>query len=107
MSHQQDFYIDGRWTAATLTSSSIGPGIPGLAVALHLARAGRSVMVLDAGQPGWGASGRNSGQISPDLKTTPARVERDFGPVFGPRLVRDAWAAPDLVFAPIDHYGIA
>ncbi|AUG53102.1 NAD(P)/FAD-dependent oxidoreductase [Thalassospira marina] len=39
----------------------IGGGYTGLSNALKLAEAGHSVMVLDAGRPGWGASGRNGG----------------------------------------------
>lgn len=39
----------------------IGAGFTGLSAALHLARAGVSVKVLDAERVGWGASGRNGG----------------------------------------------
>ncbi|WP_298859101.1 FAD-binding oxidoreductase [uncultured Sulfitobacter sp.] len=39
----------------------IGAGFTGLSAALHLARAGISVTVLDANHVGWGASGRNGG----------------------------------------------
>ncbi|WP_170427547.1 NAD(P)/FAD-dependent oxidoreductase [Ruegeria arenilitoris] len=39
----------------------IGGGFTGLSAALHLAEAGITVAVLEAGTPGWGASGRNGG----------------------------------------------
>ena len=39
----------------------IGAGFTGLSAALHLARSGVSVTVLDAQRVGWGASGRNGG----------------------------------------------
>lgn len=41
----------------------VGAGFTGLAAALTLARAGRSVLVVDAGVPGIGASTRNGGQV--------------------------------------------
>lgn len=43
----------------------VGGGFAGLTTALELARAGRSVAVLDAETIGWGASGRNGGFVSP------------------------------------------
>ncbi len=39
----------------------IGAGYTGLSAALALAERGATVTVVDAGQPGWGASGRNGG----------------------------------------------
>ena len=45
----------------------IGAGFTGLTTALHLARAGVDVAVLEAMEPGWGASGRNNGQVIPTL----------------------------------------
>jgi len=39
----------------------IGAGFTGISAALHLARAGIGVTVLEAGHVGWGASGRNGG----------------------------------------------
>ncbi|HSN31366.1 MAG TPA: FAD-binding oxidoreductase, partial [Ideonella sp.] len=41
----------------------VGAGFFGLYCALELARAGRSVVVLEASRVGWGASGRNGGQM--------------------------------------------
>lgn len=41
----------------------VGAGFTGLMAALELAEAGLSVVVLDAHRAGWGASGRNGGQV--------------------------------------------
>jgi NADPH-dependent 2,4-dienoyl-CoA reductase/sulfur reductase-like enzyme len=45
----------------------VGGGFTGLSAALHLAERGVDVAVLEAQEPGWGASGRNGGQVNPGL----------------------------------------
>jgi glycine/D-amino acid oxidase-like deaminating enzyme len=45
----------------------IGAGFTGLSAALHLREAGIDVAVVEAAEPGWGASGRNNGQVIPTL----------------------------------------
>lgn len=50
----------------------IGGGFTGLSAALHLARAGYDVRLLEASRVGFGASGRNGGQVG-----TGQRVEQD------------------------------
>src|ERR1051325_9897649 len=45
----------------------IGAGFTGLSSALHLREAGVDVAVVEAMEPGWGASGRNNGQVIPTL----------------------------------------
>ncbi len=53
---------DGPAPAALDTEVAvIGGGYTGLSTALHLARRGRRVVVLEANRPGWGCSGRNGG----------------------------------------------
>lgn len=46
----------------------VGAGLAGSALALHLARAGIDVTLVEARQPGWGASGRNAGHVLPFLQ---------------------------------------
>jgi glycine/D-amino acid oxidase-like deaminating enzyme len=46
----------------------IGSGYTGLCAALQVARSGRSTLVLDAEDAGWGCSSRNGGQISTSIK---------------------------------------
>jgi gamma-glutamylputrescine oxidase len=41
----------------------VGAGLTGLSAALELASRGYSVAVLEARKVGWGASGRNGGQV--------------------------------------------
>src|SRR5229473_8093155 len=45
----------------------IGAGFTGLSSALSLREAGVDVAVIEAMEPGWGASGRNNGQVIPTL----------------------------------------
>src|ERR1700719_3243304 len=45
----------------------IGGGFTGLSAALHLREAGVDVAIVEAIEPGWGASGRNNGQVIPTL----------------------------------------
>jgi hypothetical protein len=46
----------------------IGGGITGLSAALHLREQGYAVTVLEAGEIGWGGSGRNGGHFNPGWK---------------------------------------
>lgn len=58
----------------------IGAGFTGLNAALTLAKSGASVAVLDAQQPGWGASGRNGGFCClGGGKASDAFLDRRFG----------------------------
>ena len=65
----------------------IGAGYTGLSTALHLAERGVDTLVLEAHEPGWGASGRNGGQVNPGLKYDPDQIEKDFGADLGARMV--------------------
>jgi len=84
----------------------VGGGYTGLSTALHLAERGRAVVLLESREPGFGAAGRNGGQINAGLKYEPEVAERALGPVFGPRLVALALQAPQFLFALVRRLGI-
>jgi glycine/D-amino acid oxidase-like deaminating enzyme len=84
----------------------VGGGITGLSTALHAARSGATVVLLEAEDIGFGASGRNGGQVNPGLKLDPDTVERDFGADLGGRMNALAGAAPALVFDLVKRHGI-
>jgi glycine/D-amino acid oxidase-like deaminating enzyme len=69
--------------ASALASSAhvviVGAGYTGLAAARHLARAGASVVVLDRGAIGSGASSRNGGQVLTGLKVDPETLIARYG----------------------------
>jgi glycine/D-amino acid oxidase-like deaminating enzyme len=85
----------------------VGGGFTGLSAALHMAEKGVDVAVLEAHEPGWGASGRNGGQVNPGLKADPDQVEADFGPELGARMLALSGNAPNLVFSLIERHQIA
>jgi len=84
----------------------VGGGYTGLSAALHLAEAGRDVVVLEAVELGERASGINGGQVIPGVKQDPDAVESMLGPDAGGQLVATAAAGPDLVFDLIARHGI-
>lgn len=83
----------------------IGGGITGLSSALHLAERGEDVLLLEAQEPGWGASGRNGGQVNPGLKHDPVEVEHEFGDL-GHRMVRFSYAAAAALFGLVERHQI-
>jgi gamma-glutamylputrescine oxidase len=57
----------------------VGGGYAGLSAALHLAQAGLDVALVDAHRMGWGASGRNGGQLSHGPRIDIRKYERMVG----------------------------
>ncbi len=92
--------------AAKTDVAIVGGGFTGLSAALHLAEAGADALVLEAEEPGFGASGRNGGQVIPGLKYNPDELVAMFGPERGGRMAEIAGGAADFVFALIQRHGI-
>ncbi|MCC3861519.1 NAD(P)/FAD-dependent oxidoreductase [Pseudemcibacter aquimaris] len=66
--HQNvDFHIDKKPLESSSDIVIVGAGFTGLATALHLLRAGKSVTIFDAMTIGEGASGKNGGMVGPSL----------------------------------------
>jgi glycine/D-amino acid oxidase-like deaminating enzyme len=82
----------------------VGGGYAGLSTALHLAERGIRALVLEAREPGWGASGRNGGQVIPGLKYDPDEIIAMFGAERGQRLIEFAGAAADVVYDLIEKH---
>jgi sarcosine oxidase len=76
----------------------VGGGFTGLSTAIHLRDRGIDVAVLEAEHVGWGASGRNGGQVIPGLKLDPDQLAARFGQERGERLAALAGGAADAVF---------
>ncbi len=58
----------------------VGAGYSGLSAALHLAGRGYAVTVLEAHRVGWGASGRNGGQLGSGQRVEQPALEVRLGP---------------------------
>ena len=84
----------------------IGGGFAGLSTALHLAEQGTDAIVLEAQEPGWGASGNNGGQLNPGLKLDPDTIEADFGVDLGRRMIAFAYNTPVFTLDLIRRLGI-
>jgi gamma-glutamylputrescine oxidase len=66
----------------------VGGGYTGLSAALHLARRGASVALLEGSRVGDGASGRNGGQVHNGFRHEPRWFESRLGPDFA----RQIWS---------------
>lgn len=85
----------------------IGGGCTGLAAARRAALAGRSVILLEGGAIGWGASGRNGGQMIPGLRMRATDLVRNYGKDHARQLFALAISARDEVVGLIERENIA
>jgi glycine/D-amino acid oxidase-like deaminating enzyme len=81
----------------------VGGGFCGLSTALHAARNGLRVRILEARQLGEGASGLNGGQVIPGLKYDPEELLELFGAKRGEVLIDFAASTADKVFGLIEQ----
>jgi len=85
----------------------VGGGFAGLSAALHLAEKGTDVTVLEAVEPGWGASGRNGGQVISGLKDDLSGLDKQFSPEQIDRMKIFAGTTADMPFDLIERHGIS
>ena len=85
----------------------LGAGYTGLSAALHLAHGGRSVVVLEAERVGFGASGRNGGQLHSGQRRDQEWLEHTVGRDDAFRFWQAGEEAKALVRDLIAHYDIA
>jgi len=83
----------------------IGAGFTGISTALHLAERGYNVHVVEANRVGWGASGRNGGQIIGGIageKNIANHHRKDVEDLFGEL----RWEGHEIIRERVKTYGI-
>lgn len=91
---------------ATVDLAVVGGGFTGVSAALAAAERGQSVALFEARTIGWGASGRNGGQVIPGLKLDPSEMRAAYGDAAGTRLAEQVGAAAYGVFDLVETHGI-
>ena len=84
----------------------VGGGYTGLSTALHLALAGAKAVVLEQDAIGFGASGRNGGQVNPGIKIDPPAIRAAYGEAMAARIIGLTGGAPDALFDIVGRHGI-
>ena len=84
----------------------IGAGFTGISAALELAERGYDVVVLEAERIGFGASGRNGGQIVNGYSRDFETIERRYGSEKARRLARMSREGGDIIRDRVARYGI-
>lgn len=84
----------------------VGAGYSGLSTALHLLERGYKVAILESAKVGWGASGRNGGQIVNGLNASLDTIQKRYGDEFaqyvgglvteGGKIIRECIAKYDI-----------
>ena len=83
----QSYWLDGvnpiegtiEHIPKTVDVLIIGSGYTGLHASIQVAMGGREALVIDSGQPGFGCSTRNGGQISTSVKPSQGKLEAKYG----------------------------
>lgn len=85
----------------------VGAGFTGISAALELAERGFSVIVLEAMRVGWGASGRNGGQIVNGYSRDLDVISKRYGEAAGRAIGAMALEGGDIIRQRVAKYGIA
>lgn len=83
----------------------VGAGFTGVAAALTLAERGYSVALVEANRIGWGASGRNGGQVINGISGL-AKIRRKRGSGVDDMLWDLKWRGNDIIYERVEKYGI-
>ena len=82
----------------------IGGGFTGVATALTLAERSYNVCVLEANRIGWGASGRNGGQVIHGVSGEERLVKKD--PGLADLVWQMGWRGHEIIRERVERYGI-
>lgn len=91
--------------AASADVAVVGGGFTGVATALTLAERGYRVALLEANRIGWGASGRNGGQLIGGISGE-ERVVRHYGERIADLIWELRWRGHDIILERVRKYGI-
>ena len=80
-----DAFVAAQELPRKVDVAIVGGGLTGCAAATHLARAGRSVAIIDAGEIGHGAASRNAGFVGQNSRYTYTQMCDKFGQPFAQR----------------------
>ena len=83
----------------------VGAGFTGVATALTLAERGYSVALVEANRVGWGASGRNGGQLINGMNGH-HKIESKFGSGAGETMWELGWRGHDIIYERVEKYAI-
>ena len=101
--HERHPALEGKIEADVCV---VGAGFTGVSAALHLAERGYDVVLVEAARVGWGASGRNGGQLGTGLRKDAIELE----PGLGRERTRILWdmaaEAMDIITDRIERHGI-
>lgn len=84
----------------------VGGGYMGLSTALHLAESGYDVVLLEAHRFGWGASGRNGGQVGSGQRVEQDTLEAQYGMEKAQKLWQIGEQSKQLVQSLIQRHNI-
>ena len=91
--------------AETADVCVVGAGFTGVATALTLAERGYSVALVEANRVGWGASGRNGGQLINGISGLD-KIRKKHGDGIADMLWDLKWRGNDIVYERVEKYGI-
>jgi len=83
----------------------VGAGFTGVATALTLAERGYSVALVEANRIGWGASGRNGGQVINGMSGL-AKLRKKHGDGIADMIWNLRWRGNEIIIDRVEKYGI-